>query len=155
MKRPHLVALLSTFVLSQSGCKGASGAAIGEAAAAVAVDVAATAIAEAARASGDRGGAAPSGDPSAFGPRPIDAEHARAVLLETNVDACWPAGLPHAAGDVQVTFARDGTVQRVGVARPNSGPLLDAACVAAKLREVIIDPFDGDPVVVVVTYGDS
>jgi hypothetical protein len=137
---------------ASAGCKGASGAAAGEIAAAVATNVVAGLVEGALRGSGESGGT-DGPDPVPGAPRALDVEHARAVLLDNDLRSCWPQGVPHGPGEVQVTFQSDGTVTRVAVVRPAAGPPLDNLCAAALLREVIIDPFDGDPVVVRVTFG--
>jgi len=137
-----------------AGCGTTNPAAVGGAiAATAAVDIAANAIAAAATRSA--GGTVPNNEDHAAGPKPVDFEHARAVLLETDVSPCWPAaGGPHGAALIQVTFLRNGTVARVGVPRPATGPMLDATCAAEKLKDVIIDPFAGDDAIITVRYGE-
>lgn len=143
--------------LSGVGCKGANGAALGEAAAAVAVN-AAVAVAAAAASPSETGGVARDDDPNdpgKRGPHVIDVEHARATLLETSLAPCWPAHVPAGPAYVQVTFVWNGTVKHVALTRAPNVAAPDPTCVAEKLRDVIIDPFDGDPVVVRVTYPAS
>jgi hypothetical protein len=148
---------LAAVFLAGVACKGANGAALGEAAGAVAVN-AAVAVAAAAASPSEHGYVSNDDDPNdpgKRGPHVIDVEHARATLLETNLAPCWPAKAPHGPGYVQVTFLWNGTVTHVAVTRPPNGTAPDGACVADRLRDVIIDPFEGDPVVVRVTYPAS
>jgi len=143
-------------LLVATGCKGANGAAIGEAATAVAVGAAASVIEAAASGPSESSYSASADDPNAAlpsAPHVIDVEHARATLLLTDLAPCWPANVAHGPGYVEVTFQWNGTVTHVGVLRAREGGQLDAACVAQRLVDTIIDPFQGDPVVVRVTYG--
>jgi hypothetical protein len=155
----ELAVILPVIALAAVGCKGAGAAALGEAATAAAVNAAATVIEAAASApfEGSSGGDGSSGadDPNAAtraGPQPIDVEHARATLLLTDLRGCWPKGAAHGPGYVQVTFRWNGTVAKVAVPRTRDAVGLDAACVSERLQDVIVDPFEGDPVTVRVTY---
>jgi len=150
--RGAALAIAEVALVVSAGCKGAQVPA-GEIATAVAINAAAT-IAEAA-ATPSTGPAPESADgPPVIKPRAIDLEHVRAVLLETSLADCWPRETKHGPADVEVTFRRQGTVVKVGVAPVKDGPKLDPECAAAKLRDVIVDPFDGDPVVVRVRFSE-
>ena len=139
-----------------AACKGASGAQIGEAATAVALAGAATAAAQAIRSTvPETSHLAAIGDEAVqTGPHPFDREHVHALLLEMDLNACWPAGVPRQPRDVQVTFTGNGTVSRVAVPRPLGLQTFDEACVAKALKDVIVDPFAGDEVILGVTYGE-
>ena len=138
-----------------AGCKGASGAEIGEAATAAAVSGAALVAQSALQgASGTETSHidAVLDEAPRTGPRPIDLPHVHALLLETNIKECWPERTPPAPRDVQVTFRGNGTVVRVAVPHPRGLVTYDEACTARKLGDVIVDPFEGNDVVVGVTY---
>ena len=142
----------------ESGCRGASGAQIGEAAGAVAANAA---LQVAAASMNLTSGGTESYNLDALeeegprkGPRALNVERARGVLLATSLASCWPRGVPWMPRDVQVTFSRFGTVARVAVPRPAGLVTFDERCAAEQLRDVIVDPFDGDDVIVGVTYGN-
>jgi hypothetical protein len=111
-------------------CKGANGAALGEAAGAVAVN-AAVAVAAAAASPSEHGYVSNDDDPNdpgKRGPHVIDVEHARATLLEANLAPCWPAQVPHGPGYVQVTFLWNTSPSRAHrTARRPTGPALPTA----------------------------
>jgi len=140
------------------GCRGASGAQIGEAAGAVAANAALQVAA--ANVNTTPGGTesyhldALEDEAPRKGPRALNLERARAVLLGTSLAACWPHGEPRMPRDVQVTFSHFGTVTRIAVPRPPGLVTFDERCVAEQLRDVIVDPFDGDDVIVGVTYSN-
>ena len=150
-----LVAVVAPGVICLTACRGTSpGAVAAEVGTAAAVSAASAAMQ--ARPGGVETSnlTADLNDPPPSRPEMLDVVHTRAVLIETDLRTCWPKGARREPRDVQVTFRNDGTVTRVAVPRPNGGVAYDEACVAAKLKDVIVDPFMGADVIVGFTTGE-